>query len=544
MAFQSRFLAKFKRLTTRTEESRPEPAIRPRSRHTPVNHGGAFEASPLVRTFVDQLSVSQLSHFLIWSAYYDIVELPVSPSAWYRHLPAMEVRGWIALGKYIKAASLAMVDHEVVPLDRLCDELGLHKGAVRQAIAYVASPESMRWTGIGDAIARAARLNQGEAEGLTAVEQYLMQTQMLVSRLRPDVGLFAGWLMDILDRSTVFLEGVVQPRLALLRANINVSRRAIEGAQHLEYRFQAMQQERPVPLVWYGVYRTAESTRQVPDTDADLDTEDDDHIVADILFVNRRLREEVARLRGELAQHEASNAAQARRDQRHSAILQRAQRDFGRPMPSGPCEPHHFSPPNRSPQISYAADRPPYMVTATGTHALDRAPASIELPSPPRRAPRQAPMQMLSPPRPGAPPIASAVDPSRHTPRQAPTQVLAPPRPGAPPIPPPAGPSRRTRRQAPMQMLTPPRPGAPPLPSHVGPASASQLAVFPPANPTSNLWSVHSPSPDAYPSSPDRAQSHWDSVDEAAPDDLATPEQRSFVPPPRPLRARRLIPDE
>jgi hypothetical protein len=75
--------------------------------------------SNLVVTFVNTLNATQLSNFLIWFFYHDIVELPESPALWFKTIDPTEMRGWIALGKHLlKTTTYGL---ELVVLVSICD---------------------------------------------------------------------------------------------------------------------------------------------------------------------------------------------------------------------------------------------------------------------------------------------------------------------------------------------------------------------------------------------------------------------------------------
>jgi len=70
---------------------------------TPPSSSPVPAASPLIisrfaKAFADALNVTQLSNFLIWILYYEVVELPETPEAWYAPIDNMVMRGWVALG--------------------------------------------------------------------------------------------------------------------------------------------------------------------------------------------------------------------------------------------------------------------------------------------------------------------------------------------------------------------------------------------------------------------------------------------------------------
>ena len=67
-----------------------------------------------------QITKEQLSNFPIWYFYFGLVELPMSPTEWYNYLPAMDMRGWIALGVFPRSNKIPSLGN----LDSVCTALG------------------------------------------------------------------------------------------------------------------------------------------------------------------------------------------------------------------------------------------------------------------------------------------------------------------------------------------------------------------------------------------------------------------------------------
>ncbi|KAF2490587.1 hypothetical protein BU16DRAFT_566598 [Lophium mytilinum] len=208
-----------------------------------------------VPAFVEQITAESLSHFLIWLFYYDIVELPVSPADWYKHLPSMEMRGWIQLGSFLQTTLPA--GFQLDRLDEIIDGLHLRKNFVMQCIDKVSKPDLMRWSDVATDIQFAMANSLREKDRLELVEACLEAIQDTNMALKPRTGsVFEGWQIDVTERVADYLGVVVKPRLSRIQGIRMLSGKSEDDQRSVQYIFEAMQAERPVPLVRYGIFPT------------------------------------------------------------------------------------------------------------------------------------------------------------------------------------------------------------------------------------------------------------------------------------------------
>jgi hypothetical protein len=104
---------------------------------TPPSSSSATLPSPPIipkftKAFVNALNSAQLCDFLTWMLYYEVVELPEDPKAWYKWIGSMEMRGWISLGGFLAKSQEAGPAHEfdLIVLDSICDRIGLSRPTV------------------------------------------------------------------------------------------------------------------------------------------------------------------------------------------------------------------------------------------------------------------------------------------------------------------------------------------------------------------------------------------------------------------------------
>ncbi|KAF2810920.1 uncharacterized protein BDZ99DRAFT_570211 [Mytilinidion resinicola] len=209
-----------------------------------------------VIAFADQITAESLSHFLIWLFYYDVVELPVSPADWYKHLPSMEMRGWIQLGTFLQTTTPA--GFQLARLDSIIDQLQLRKHFVMQCIDKISKPDLMRWSDVATDVKYAIAKSLREKDHLELVKTCLEAIQETTVALKPRAGTnFEGWQTDVTERIADYLSVIVKPRLSTIKGGIRVlSDKSEDDERSVRYIFEAMQAERPVPLVRYGIFPT------------------------------------------------------------------------------------------------------------------------------------------------------------------------------------------------------------------------------------------------------------------------------------------------
>jgi hypothetical protein len=208
--------------------------------------------SKLVAAFVDSLTASQLSDFLVWFLYYDVVELPESPAIWYKAINSMEMRGWIALGQFLSKTTKHGLDSVV--LDSICDPLRFSKTLIRDFLVRLAEPTTMSSTLLSTIIQKASRIEHTEIDVLENVVFELNEVRILLSSLTPTApSVFLAWQPKIAKQLKDFVEVVISCRLATLRKQPRVpTGLTAEQERRLKYAFEAMQEERYVPLIRYG----------------------------------------------------------------------------------------------------------------------------------------------------------------------------------------------------------------------------------------------------------------------------------------------------
>lgn len=233
-----------------------------------VHHIQAPKISDLAQSFVNALNTKQLSEFLIWMLYYDIVEIPVSPDAWYSTIDQIQTRGWVALGEFLAETSSNMdTSHgmELVVLDSICDRINLQRSTVHSLLIQFADPEKMVFSQIATTIHNATNEQLASLESLEAVQAKLHELNKLITRLQPaEDSMYELWQAMISKRIRGLLHLVIGPRIANIRAGTplitaatseNLPKEVKEGIE-LKFRFEATLLKRNVPLTRYGIYPT------------------------------------------------------------------------------------------------------------------------------------------------------------------------------------------------------------------------------------------------------------------------------------------------
>jgi hypothetical protein len=151
----------------------------------------APQISRLAKAFVDSLNVRQLSEFLIWMLYYEVVELPTHPDVWYSPVDPVDMRGWVALGDFLSKVSIAMdtgYGFDIVVLDSICDRLELQRSTVHGLLMHFADPSKMAFSQIATLINTANQENLTEIEVLEITQSKLCEFSRLAVRLKPPEG--------------------------------------------------------------------------------------------------------------------------------------------------------------------------------------------------------------------------------------------------------------------------------------------------------------------------------------------------------------------
>jgi hypothetical protein len=223
--------------------------------------------SKLAKAFADSLNAQQLSNFLAWMLYHEIVELPVHPDVWYSLADSVHVPGWVALGDFLSKCSTTMdtsYGFDLVVLDSICDRLQLQRSTVHGFLIHFADPEKMAFSQIATLVNAANESDHTELELLDAIQAKLQELSRLAAHIKPTKGtIYDGWHAMILKRLQGFMNLVIGPRIANFRSGaplITASTsehlpKEVKDGIKLNYLYEVMQQKRLVPWSRYGIYQ-------------------------------------------------------------------------------------------------------------------------------------------------------------------------------------------------------------------------------------------------------------------------------------------------
>ncbi|KAI4936696.1 hypothetical protein J4E86_011313 [Alternaria arbusti] len=282
---------------------------------TPPSSSPVPAASPLIisrfaKAFVDALNVTQHSNFLIWILYYEVVELPETPEAWYAPIDNMDMRGWVALGEFLAKTQEAGDGYglDLIVLDSICDRIRLSRPIVHTLLIRFADPEKMKHSILAAAGSISPKHDTTTMEALEAAQSKLEDLHKLANHLKPQKGTqYESWQTIIQERLRAFLDMVVGPRIAHLRTgkplttvatSEQLPKEMTEGIR-MNYLYEAMQQERNVPLERYGIrhghnkheHQTLQSSSS-PVNDNEVERSRN-HAIA-LIAENRELRSDIA----------------------------------------------------------------------------------------------------------------------------------------------------------------------------------------------------------------------------------------------------------
>jgi hypothetical protein len=222
------------------------------------------QISKLGKAFVDSLNSRQVSDFLIWMLYHEVVELPEDPTRWFSRIEPIDMRGWIALGGFLAEFSTSMdtsYGFDIVVLDSICDRLELQRSTVHGLLKHFADPYNMAFSQIATMIRTNAE-QQPEIEILEGVQSKLHEFARLACRLKPtEDSIYGSWLTILMKRLRGLLDLVVRPRINNIRTGAPLVTAAtseqlpavVRDGIKLNYLFEVVQQKRRVPLGRYGV---------------------------------------------------------------------------------------------------------------------------------------------------------------------------------------------------------------------------------------------------------------------------------------------------
>jgi hypothetical protein len=201
--------------------------------------------------------------------YYELVEHPEDPKAWYKPIDHVEMRNWVALGEFLSKCPATMetsYGFDLVVLHSICDRLQLRRNTVYDLLVRFANPDAMIYSQIATIKHAGEKAQQTELEILGAYQSKLKEYSRLAIRLMPTEGsAFEDWDTMILKRVRGFLDMVICPRITASRSGVPLvataaSVRVLEetrDAIKLKFLYELMQQKREVPLSRYGMFLDA-----------------------------------------------------------------------------------------------------------------------------------------------------------------------------------------------------------------------------------------------------------------------------------------------
>jgi hypothetical protein len=242
---------------------------------TPSTNGSQKSSPPqiskLAKAFTDSLNTQQVSDFLVWFLYYDLVELPDSPDFWYSTVTNMDMRGWITLGDFLAKTSTALdtgYGFDLVVLDSICDGMDVQRSTVHALLIQFAMPYRMAYSQVATVVHKAKDEGLSYLEMFGKVQAKLHELNKLASQLKPTEGsVYDTWHAMTLKRIHGLLHLVVGPRIANLRSGAplvtaatsnRLSNEVTEGIK-LSYVFEALQSKRKVPPHRYDVHSSTTS---------------------------------------------------------------------------------------------------------------------------------------------------------------------------------------------------------------------------------------------------------------------------------------------
>ncbi|KAF2824078.1 hypothetical protein CC86DRAFT_63793 [Ophiobolus disseminans] len=300
----------------------PSRAVAPPSPPPPI--------SKHAKAFVDALTASRLSDFLTWMLYYDIVDLPDSPTAWYQTITNMDMRGWVALGDFLSKTSKSMdtgYGFDLVVLDAICDRISLQRSTVHSMLIHFADHEKMEYSLTATVYNQCRKNSLSPFETLEAVQMKLKELKELAKHLTPTKNsIYETWLAQVIKQIDRILESVIGSRIANLRSGAPLITAAtseqlpqkIKDGIQLTYAYEVMQLKRQVPLNRYEIYPAViinqfETPPPLPPGGIGSTAATTRHQIIQYYTENQILRAQVAELQRDKEKLQDSNYKLARR---------------------------------------------------------------------------------------------------------------------------------------------------------------------------------------------------------------------------------------
>jgi len=206
------------------------------------------ELSLASELFDSQITLESLSHFIIWYLYYDIVEMPRSPTQWYDEFPLIQLEGWIQLGH----------------------DLGQENAALATGLAHACHKMALNYTNVQDKLirfsswVRMAQTETAEAggtsiESMNKIREILESDRRLLEGLRPGKDdQRRGRQATIIARTVAILGLIVLPTLAkeCHRAETIYRTKSVDNfvrRRNIGIMWRALQKRRQVPMKPYRI---------------------------------------------------------------------------------------------------------------------------------------------------------------------------------------------------------------------------------------------------------------------------------------------------
>ena len=302
--------------------------------------------------------MDQLSNFLTWMLYHELVELPENPDVWFNLADTVQMHGWVALGDFLSECSTSMdtsYGFDLVVLDSICDRLQLQRSTVHGFLIQFADPEKMAFSQIATLVNTADAETMSEIDVLEAVHSKLLEFTKMASHIKPTQGsIYDGWHAMVMKRINDLLRLVTKPRIAHLRTGAPLITAStseqvpqfVKDGIKLNYLYEVMQQKRPVPLHRYGIHHPAPepglgfTTPPSSPPDAHPTPTPEAHAEQSInhsfqlMIDNRDLRAKVAMLQEKVKTLQASNDDMAHKlaSTEHSTVSHSPYRDASSPQ--------------------------------------------------------------------------------------------------------------------------------------------------------------------------------------------------------------------
>jgi hypothetical protein len=262
------------------------------------------------KAFVNALNAMKLCDFLTWILYHDVVELPEAPEVWYKWIDNMEMRGWVALGNFLAKSQEAAATYEfdLIVLDSICDRIELSRSTVHALLRRFTDPEKMKYSSLVSEGGTSQGDDATTLKVLETTQSELHDVYKLAIHLKPQQdSQYEEWLAVVQKRLRAFLHMVIGPRIAHLRTSKPLTTAATseqlpkdvtEGIE-MDYLYEAMQQERTVPLDRYGIYPIRTSSASLTPKSASPFVVGDEverargHAI-ELVAENRELRSQIA----------------------------------------------------------------------------------------------------------------------------------------------------------------------------------------------------------------------------------------------------------